>query len=269
MAVIKSCKTCGKEIRVHDSLKDRKNYCSWACRSVPTKHIKCQGCGKESIVRSKQKDKKFCSIECKKIGIYKSCPVCGKQFYTYPSRPITHCSVWCASSAGRVERICERCGNKFFIKKAHMLKKIGAGKYCSKTCRWPELPVTNCVRCGKEFRYHPYRANSITFCSQKCRDYNLTELDEKIRKSSIYISWRLTVFQRDNKQCTKCGSKKAIHAHHRVPFSVILNKYNIFSLDEAYSCDMLWDISNGITLCKSCHESDPELHLDVKDIIFK
>ncbi len=35
--------------------------------------------------------------------------------------------------------------------------------------------------------------------------------------------------------------------------NAILKENNITSLDQALNCQELWDISNGITLCKKCH----------------
>lgn len=34
---------------------------------------------------------------------------------------------------------------------------------------------------------------------------------------------------------------------------MILEKYNITCRDEARACSELWDLKNGITLCRKCH----------------
>lgn len=89
------------------------------------------------------------------------------------------------------------------------------------------------------------------------------ELNNSIRALSNYKSWREHVFQRDNYTCQDCGIRSGcgetvvLHADHIVPFSFILQTSNIKSTDDAYSCDFLWDIRNGKTLCVPCHKKTP------------
>lgn len=65
-----------------------------------------------------------------------------------------------------------------------------------------------------------------------------------IRMSNDYKLWRLSVFNRDNLTCKKCGYKgKDLEAHHIKKWST--------------HYDLRYDIDNGITLCKKCHK---ELH---------
>lgn len=42
-------------------------------------------------------------------------------------------------------------------------------------------------------------------------------------------------------------------ADHIYPFSKILDDFNITSIEEAISCEKLWDTENGRTLCRDCH----------------
>ena len=48
--------------------------------------------------------------------------------------------------------------------------------------------------------------------------------------------------------------EKSLHAHHIKKFSKIIKEFNIKILEDAINCKELWDINNGITLCKKCHE---------------
>lgn len=63
--------------------------------------------------------------------------------------------------------------------------------------------------------------------------------------SNRYKLWRLSVFERDEYTCQKCqhhnspGNRKTLNAHHIVPWSRCVEKR--------------YDISNGLTLCQSCH----------------
>lgn len=82
----------------------------------------------------------------------------------------------------------------------------------------------------------------------------ITKITLQIRHMDKYKNWREVVFTKDNYTCLlckKCGGK--LEAHHIIPFSIILDKYNIRSVEDASICDFLWEINNGITLCKSCH----------------
>lgn len=64
----------------------------------------------------------------------------------------------------------------------------------------------------------------------------------KIRNSQEYADWRISVFQRDKNTCQRCGNKNYNEAHH----------IKCFSLNE----DLRFDIDNGITLCRYCHNSN-------------
>jgi hypothetical protein len=82
-----------------------------------------------------------------------------------------------------------------------------------------------------------------------------TPLSRSIRTSFQYRQWRSDVFTRDEFTCCECGvvgSRKLV-AHHIEPFNILLDKYNIRSLQDSSDCDELWNINNGMTLCCDCH----------------
>ena len=68
----------------------------------------------------------------------------------------------------------------------------------------------------------------------------------RIRKSPEYKNWRTFVFKRDNYTCQKCNARSGngkevyLEAHHKKSYS----KYP----------QLRFDVSNGITLCLSCHK---------------
>ena len=69
-----------------------------------------------------------------------------------------------------------------------------------------------------------------------------------LRTSSRYQDWRKAVYERDNYTCQICGIRSGngktvvLEAHHKKSFS-------------EYS-ELRFEISNGITLCKSCHKNN-------------
>ncbi len=83
----------------------------------------------------------------------------------------------------------------------------------------------------------------------------ITPLYKQIRFCEEYDIWRTQVFERDLYICQDCQdmSKRILEAHHIKGFSNILKENNIISLEQAKSCNELWNISNGITLCQDCH----------------
>ena len=99
-------------------------------------------------------------------------------------------------------------------------------------------------------------------------------IHEEIIGSEKYKEWRISILNRDNWTCVQCGksqdtknisypnwsSKKSIlNVDHIISFSKIMEKMrfeigvlNIF--ENAMSYDLLWDTSNGRTLCIPCHK---------------
>lgn len=81
--------------------------------------------------------------------------------------------------------------------------------------------------------------------------------DLSIRNSPHYSKWRSDIFKRDNFTCQQCGDNKGgnLNAHHKKRFVIILNDIKqqfplLPVLDMAVDHSELWDIKNGITLCK-------------------
>jgi len=78
---------------------------------------------------------------------------------------------------------------------------------------------------------------------------------DEIRKSFIYRQWRSDIYTRDDFTCQQCGQRGGkLHAHHITPFSDIIMFNDITTLEQALSCDELWNINNGITYCIYCHK---------------
>ena len=81
-----------------------------------------------------------------------------------------------------------------------------------------------------------------------------TKLSLQIRNSVEYSFWRKQIFERDNYTCQICGRKNKkgdkviIEVDHIYPFSKILDDFDITSIEEAISCEKIWDIKNGRTL---------------------
>lgn len=86
----------------------------------------------------------------------------------------------------------------------------------------------------------------------------VTPLRLLIKQNINYRQWRTKVFERDKYCCQHCGVIGGkLNADHIKSFSIILDEHNITSLADAVSCQELWDINNGRTLCEPCHRKTP------------
>lgn len=83
-----------------------------------------------------------------------------------------------------------------------------------------------------------------------------SELSKRIKNSFKYKKWREAIFQRDNWTCQKCGKRGGtiLHPHHKRSFASILEENNIKTFEDALSRQALWNINDGITLCRNCHK---------------
>lgn len=73
------------------------------------------------------------------------------------------------------------------------------------------------------------------------------------RRCPAYATWRLEVFKRDGFRCQNCKTNKYLEADHIKPVAEIFIENKIKTSAQMYRCLILWDISNGRTLCKGCH----------------
>jgi 5-methylcytosine-specific restriction endonuclease McrA len=164
--------------------------------------------------------------------------------------------------------------------------KDGKGKFCSKKCyakwqsenrigknsyNWKGGEIEKqCVICNKVFYAIPARKDIRLTCSRKCLGKwhskniikervgswkgGITPLIVKIRGCFLYRQWRSDIFTRDSFLCQECGKNGGIEAHHIKPFSTIIEENKIKTFSEAESCEELWNINNGVTLCIGCHD---------------
>lgn len=97
--------------------------------------------------------------------------------------------------------------------------------------------------------------SDVSGSKNPCWKGGVTPLYNQIRNSNKYNDWRFQVFGRDNFTCQECGIRGVwLEVHHIKLFSDIIKEFNITTLDEALLCQELWNISNGVTLCKKCHD---------------
>lgn len=113
-----------------------------------------------------------------------------------------------------------------------------------------------CCNCGKVFDKEANQVRWYTkhFCSRQCRyagqvgEGNPNWVDgqgyARNRKSANergarHKAWAAAVKERDGHRCTVCSGTKGLSAHHHE--------------DWRSSPEKRYELSNGVTLCQSCH----------------
>ena len=85
----------------------------------------------------------------------------------------------------------------------------------------------------------------------------VSDFMNKIRQSPINQKWRNDVIEKFGNKCQTDVSheNRQIEVHHLVSLHKILLQNNINnSWEKALNCKLLWDPSNGMVLCKECHD---------------
>jgi len=86
----------------------------------------------------------------------------------------------------------------------------------------------------------------------QCGKTNLRRLIPQLDK---YKQWRSDVFKRDNWTCQTCNKRGCyLEAHHIKSLKEIFSDNKIKNSEDALKCKELWELNNGVTLCKDCHK---------------
>jgi len=140
-------------------------------------------------------------------------------------------------------------------KEKNNISKSKKGKYCGEDNPNYKNGLPKCLICNKELsNYNNIYCTKHRLINYKNLENLITPLLKRIRASSKMVEWKSQIRGRDNWTCRRCGQKGWMIAHHIKQFSIIMKEYYIKTLEEALSCDGLWDLNNGITYCKDCHD---------------
>jgi endogenous inhibitor of DNA gyrase (YacG/DUF329 family) len=192
---------------------------------------------------------KFCSWKCKKAYQQRNdktvpCFYCGKPLilnWTRKNRKTFFCSAECyKKSRSKIDVICTGCGKPF---KAHPSRRSYYQRlYCSSAC----YLKNGCIG------LHGFTHN---------KKYDYIRL--RVSNTAQYLRWKSAVLERDGYACTICGSTENLRVHHILEFYKIIYKYNPKLspelIDTILQSPELNDLSNGKTLCNSCHIKEHHL----------
>lgn len=83
----------------------------------------------------------------------------------------------------------------------------------------------------------------------------VSELDKAIRELPEMYIWKHDVMKRDDfRDCfTGIRGNHNLEVHHIKALSIIIQEYNIQTIEDALNCKELWNINNGVTMFKESH----------------
>lgn len=84
----------------------------------------------------------------------------------------------------------------------------------------------------------------------------ITKLNKSIRQMTENRRWMDAVKERDGR-CIRCGGTERLESHHLVELAALIDQLEIKTRDDARKhAAILFDVSNGVTLCEICHYSE-------------
>jgi len=107
----------------------------------------------------------------------------------------------------------------------------------------------------KTIRNH-FEQFNLTFKLYRKKKNPKAGLYQQIRDSKEYKNWRTFIFERDDYTCQECGKRGGyLEVHHIKEFAIIIKEADIQYFEQVEHNLILFDVTNGITLCKACHEN--------------
>jgi hypothetical protein len=108
---------------------------------------------------------------------------------------------------------------------------------------------------GKKLHYKVWNKGTVGVMKAWNKGTGVTHWLENFKHLPEYKLWRKSVFERDNYTCQDCKNSNCyLQAHHNKSRAEIFKQFNILTLNDALACKELWDVNNGLTLCKKCHK---------------
>jgi 5-methylcytosine-specific restriction endonuclease McrA len=94
----------------------------------------------------------------------------------------------------------------------------------------------------------------------------------KIRNTTKYLNWRLSILKRDNFTCKIChasvkeNKSLRLEVHHTKSFDDICKENSVAAIEQAFECKELWSVSNGISICYRCHKDVEKLRTKLRNM---
>jgi hypothetical protein len=214
-------------------------------------------------------------IDCGKVTSYWKAKRCWDCYKTNSQNPINNGNYKNGyHSKNKLEfNHCINCGKRItpYAKKCHSCdsKRGKTLNYCVDCNKIINRLAKRCRSCAGKKRFEKIeirKKQSLPGSKNPNWQGGKTSLKTRIKMLIKYKEWVYLIFKRDNFTCQECGQVgHQLEAHHLKSFSELLseflNKYYQYSpiddkeilLQFAINYKPFWNISNGQTLCKSCH----------------
>lgn len=248
------CDECGKDIlvNVYQTKQRDKHFCSQACSgkyngeqrlgsfNVPKSEYPCDNCGKTLMLSQTDLNRNsthYCSVDCRKEGTLKL-GIFNKE----------NNGNW---KGGNVNVICNGCGKEFIIDYGHYkfnTQNRSGIFYCNNQCFGIEQ------KRKWDNNTHPLIRRQPSKKGKESTNWNddFTKKVRDIRNSPENYQWKKSCLERDDFKCIICNDDSKT-VHHKIPMAYFISKYNLTSKEDAKNCKGLYDINNGVTLCKEHH----------------
>lgn len=158
-------------------------------------------------------------------GQHTICPVCGNEYYRYPSQVKKGIKKVCSKACkGKIQskgryKACANCGESFWARASQ--EKQGFANYCSRECHFDARNTKQkfiCICCGKEIYRTPYQISKgwTKFCSQDCLRHSQRRLSTHGGgRVNLFTNWQKREWRDDS--CAKCGAKEDLQLDHKIP----------------------------------------------------
>ncbi|EKE25863.1 MAG: hypothetical protein ACD_5C00016G0012 [uncultured bacterium] len=153
-------------------------------------------------------------------------------------------------------------GRKMTEENKAKIREANLGRKCSNETKKKIGEKNKIAHIGKKRTKEHIKNLSESHKGAKAYNFNPTSPAKKlIRKSYKFRKWCSDIFRRDNNQCVLCNNKSIQLEvdHYPVYFSTIIDDLarkqgldNLF--EKAMNHELLWDMNNGRTLCRECHQ---------------
>lgn len=184
------------------------------------------------------------------------CLLCGKPLYRRPGEmenvrysACRGCRARAQSVVGVTEK--QRAGLSLGAQKGRNNRKGYRHAESSKR----KTSVANKNWCAAHPELVAVRAAKIQGAKHYRWNGGVSRLNVAVRRLSAHRDWSDKVKARD-RVCVRCGDGADLEAHHVVPLVDLLNQNAISTREQARASPELWDVSNGVTLCRACHYTE-------------
>lgn len=153
----------------------------------------------------------------------------------------------CCACRKRFGNVCQTCG-KTITKEAVLCKSCSQSGI--KNHKYKEgLTIKNkiCSNCNNKTTSRKYlglcqTCYLKTLTGEKNPNYRHGHYTKRFESNLIYKNWKLNIFKKNNFRCVLCNTNKSgqLQAHHILP--------------KRDFPDFVFELWNGVTLCKECHE---------------